>query len=217
MVMNEVPADAYELLMRFQWARLAMDGPDEAKWVEAKGKATLPRSEWRSGPLEASAREFAGYVQGELRKRAEPLERGEALELDVLRHLYLLALYELGRGSWRLAKSVEADAAGGQALAICLGTWGGTDARPPDELDDGTLDPKRAVIAVDRRGRAHAMKLGAYGGCLRTFPDPPYGSGRKWPSWCPECRPKKSNAKNKAIADLRRDMASFAGLDLRTH
>jgi hypothetical protein len=196
--------EAFELLMRFQWECVRRNEPGGAKWVEFHGWPTLDHSEWHDGSLEAAAVEVARCVQGEMHRRPMPLHRGEALELAGARQLYLLALYELGGGTWRLAKETEARVApGGRPLAMCLGTWGASVVNKKDGTGGRTI-----VTGLDRWGRTHRVALGGYGGCLRTFPDRPYGPGNIWPTWCGACAPGKSNAKAAAITELRRRLSS---------
>ena len=72
--------------------------------------------------------------------------------------------------NWQLAKQVESEVApGGQARVICLGAFGGNDyPRLPD------TGARTIVSAVDHLGRYQEMRLGGYGGCLRSFPDLPF-------------------------------------------
>lgn len=42
--------------------------------------------------------------------------------------------------------------------------------------------------------------LGSYGGCGRVWPDPVFGNGRRWPTWCKPCRDNsKSDELDKAM------------------
>jgi len=139
-------------------------------------------------------------VQARIHCGPEPFDRKEAVLLDLARGLYLLALYELDHRNWQLAKQVESEVApGGQARVICLGAFGGNDyPRLPD------TGARTIVSAVDHLGRYQEMRLGGYGGCLRSFPDLPFRPGRMWPSWCKTCGAAKSNAKQKAITEKKR-------------
>lgn len=76
-------------------------------------------------------------------------------------------------------------APGGQPLAICLGS------------------AKHEVVPTF----IGLLKMPGYIGCLRTFPDLPFGQGRRWPRLCPQCKPRRSNAKNKTIHELQRRVA----------
>ena len=112
----------------------------------------------------------------------------EAIELWCFRHGYLNALLYLG--GTRLAKEIEARVSpGSQPLAICLGS------------------PKAEVV-VTIRG---PVTMQGYVGCLRTFPDLPFGPGRRWPRLCDECEPQRSNAKAKAARALQRRVATSLG------
>jgi hypothetical protein len=184
--------------MRFQWEWVRACDPEGAEWVAAHAKPTLPKGEWRLGPLQAAAREMAECVQGELHRQRGPFDRLDALLLNSARHLYLLALYELGGGVWKLAKDVESEVSPDrQAHAICLGTSGGTDS-----ADRPFTGPNTVVRGITPWGGRVSVKLGAYGGCLHTFPDAPYKRGRKWPRWCRTCARGKTNARLKAIREL---------------
>jgi hypothetical protein len=136
------------------------------------------------GLLEA-CRDVAAVVHQELHALPSPLEGLQAIELWHFRHGYLTALLHLGGN--RLAKEEEARVSPrGQPLAICL---------------DSTNQPTDVTTI---RG---SMTMRGYWGCLRTFPDLPFGPGRRWPRLCPSCEPQRSNLKNKAIRELQRRAA----------
>jgi hypothetical protein len=195
--------------MAFQWEWVALhDVGDE--WVTVRRHPRLPEIEWPNGELEAAARALARSVQAELHA-AEVLERGRAIELDARRHLYLLAflqlaLYRTGKRTWRIAKEAEADAAPGRRpLAICLGTWGASGVYVKPGTGRETL-----VTVISRSGKVDRVRLGPYGGCLRTFPDAPFSRGNCWPTWCEMCEDGKSNAKDAAVTRIRDEWSSLA-------
>lgn len=85
------------------------------------------------------------------------------------------------------AKRVEASVApNGRPLAVCVGS------------------SKREQEAVYFCGRLEEWPMFGYIGCLRTFPDPSFGPGRRWPRLCPRCRQRRTNHRNAARAALRR-------------
>jgi hypothetical protein len=169
--------------------------PDDRAWVLAKKKPVT--CETRIGPagLIEAVEEVAACVQRELHERESPLDMLVAPELWHTRLWYLTALiYRKGN---QLAKEIEARASlDGHALAICIGS------------------AKYERVDVYIHGRLQQIEMPGYVGCLRTFPDPPYGPGRRWPRVCPECRSRRSNARNKAVSDLRRRAAAVGRTEL---
>jgi hypothetical protein len=89
---------------------------------------------------------------------------------------------------------VERDSSPRRSLAVetylGLGVW--------ERLDAGS-ESRHRVETV--RG---PMTMQGYTGCLRAFPDIPYGRGRRWPRLFSTCEPRRSNDKNKAITALQR-------------
>ena len=187
---HECP-EAWDRLNIFQWEWMSDLDPNVREWVRAKGK---PISQERgvnpSGLLEA-CEEVAGVVQRKLHESASPLDMRAAVELWHFRLGYLNPLNYLG--GQRLAKNVEARAApNGQPLAICIGS------------------NKRERVTSVRDGKTMQVTMQGYAGCLRTFPDLPFGPGRRWPRLCAACEPQRSNARNKEISELRRRVARSA-------
>ena len=137
------------------------------------------------GLLEA-CEEVAAVVQEELHTLPSPLTMDQAVELWHFRIGYLNALIHLDFDGHSLAKEIETKVApNGQPLTICIGS-------------------NRRHLVETGRG---PMTMHGYTGCLRTFPDLPFGRGNRWPRLCPECEPRRSNDKNKAITALRRRVA----------
>lgn len=155
------------------------------EWVRRERKPISQDTGVNTSGLLEAVEEVAAIVQRELHERPSPLTMTEAFELWHLRRTYLNALIHVGGN--RLAKEVEAKASpDGQPLAICL----------------GSTNLREQVVTV--RG---PMTMHGYGGCLRTFPDLPFGPGRRWPRLCPKCEPQRSNARKKAISELQRRAA----------
>lgn len=177
------------------------------EWVTVHRHPRLRELGWKRGDLEAAAREAATCVQRELHERS-PVDRLEAILLDHARHLYCLALYEIsvyrfGRKRWKFVKEIEAESSPDcQALAICLGTWGSSVVRKLDGIGSRSL-----VTVETSTGVKRSVPLGPYGGCLQTFVDR-FSRGNSWPTWCPDCRTAKTNARRAAIVALRRDWAN---------
>jgi hypothetical protein len=154
-------------------------------WVRREGKPISQEAGVNESGLREAVEKVATVVQRELHERPSPLTMSEAHELWTYRRTYLNALIYLDGN--RLAKEIEAKAApNGQPLAICL----------------GSTNLREQVMTL--RG---PITMHGYGGCLRTFPDLPFGTGRRWPRLCPKCEPRRSNAKKKAISDLQRRVA----------
>ena len=205
---SELAPEAYRLLEAFQWewVRVYEHGDNEslgewdaAGWLEP---TSTPRSPSTNGatvddgkrPRRSQPRCRRGFIAG------RSPSTGRKRSSSTLREASTLALYELDHRNWQLAKQVESEVApGGQARVICLGAFGGNDyPRLPD------TGARTIVSAVDHLGRYQEMRLGGYGGCLRSFPDLPFRPGRMWPSWCKTCGAAKSNAKQKAITEKKR-------------
>ena len=180
-------------VFQWEWVRAFDDGGRE--WVEAKGKpVSCPYPGVNEEGLADAAIEVARWVQVELRARGEkPLELGDAIDLWMLRLGYVNALYWLDGDSDELWKAVEAEVApkGGAPLSICIGS------------------DRRIGVQVLLHGRPRLETMYGYRGCLRTFPVKPHGRGRPWATWCPDCRPRKSNQKQKAITEFQRRTAAI--------
>jgi hypothetical protein len=177
----------FDRLEIFYWEWISDRDPDVRAWVRRKRKPISQETGVNTSGLLEAAEEIATMVQRELHERSSPLTMDDAHELWNARRGYLTALIFLDGGGNRLAKDVEASVApNGQPLAICLGS-------------------------TNRRDRVMTMRgpltLHGYVGCLRTFPDLPFGRGRRWPRLCPKCEPQRSNAKRKAITELQRRVA----------
>jgi hypothetical protein len=146
-----------------------------------------------SGLLEA-AEEIARVLQRVLHDfhaSKTALTMDQARECHVARNAYLSTFLYLGPSGNRFAKELERRAApNGQALAICLGSM--------------KRYPVQTLIGE--------IPMHGYAGCLRTFPDPPHGPGRRWPRFCPSCRPARSNARNAAVTALHQRVAIVQGL-----
>jgi hypothetical protein len=141
--------------------------------------------------LPEAANDLLGSVQRRLYRyhdASEPLEvvgDSGVVILDGARFTALRALVLLG--GTRLAKDVEASVApNGQPLAICVGST------------------TREQVQVYFRGRLEEWPMSGYLGCLHTFPDAPFGPGRRWPRQCSRCRPRRTNHRKAAQAALRR-------------
>jgi hypothetical protein len=182
-------------VFRWEWVREYDRDPKTGQrvgkeWVEAKGKpVSCPEGINPEGLIEA-AEEVAQWVQAELHARgAEPLNLRDATSLWFARLSYQNPLYELGGD--QLWKQIETGASPDAApRSICVGS------------------NKPIRVTAFHLGRPVVEVMHGYLGCLRTFPEAPYGRGRPWARWCPSCRSRKNNAKNKAIRELRRRMAS---------
>jgi hypothetical protein len=141
--------------------------------------------------LLAAAEDAAACVQQRLHALPLPLLLDESVELWTARRWYLEALIYLDGN--RLAKDVETRVSpGGQPLAICVGS------------------AKRELVVVYVRGRVQEIEMRGYIGCLRTFPDTPFGRGKRWPRLCPDCRTRRSNATKKARTALQRRVADLS-------
>ena len=184
---DECPED-FDRLEVFQWEWISDRDAHHRAWVQSHGKpVTVEHGVYEEGLREA-AEVVAAVVQLALLERPSPLEPLELFELWGARLGYLNPLIFLGGHA--LAKQVDAQAApNGKPLTICVGSSNDVhvEAWQGDRLTHHTL-----------RG---------FGGCGHTFPDAPYAPGRMWPRWCPDCRRAKTNAKNAAIAELRRRVA----------
>lgn len=162
------------------------------EWLDVRGwPVSAGRDVDEDGLLEA-ATEAAGCLQAVLHELGGRTDLGWAIMLHHLRWKYLAALQR--RGGNRLAKRVERDVApNGQPLAICVG---------------GQSD--RRIALVTSSGRTWTQTLGHVGGCGRTFPDLPFGPGKRWPTWCPgRCADAKSNAAARAETELKLRAANF--------
>jgi hypothetical protein len=139
--------------------------------------------------LEEAATEVARWIQAELLGYGdEPLPRRDALDLWMLRLRYVNALDWLD-ASW---KDVEACASpDGVPRSICMGSG------------------REVSVQVMHFGRPMVHTMHGYRGCLRTFPVKPHGRGRPWATWCPECRPRKSNYREKAKSEYQRRIAEI--------
>ena len=183
-------------VFQWEWLREFDVDPESgrrigAEWVEAKGKpVSCAHGVNREGLAEA-AEEVARWVQAELHAYGdESLGLGDATSLWYSRLGYQNALYWLG-GDRRWKKVEERVAPGGQPLSICVGS-----NRP-------------IKVLVMLHGKPSTETMHGYLGCLRTFPEEPYGRGRPWARWCPPCRSRKTNAKHRAITELRRRSAEI--------
>lgn len=169
-----------------------------AGFVEAKGKpVSCPQGVNKEGLAEA-AENVARWVQAELHTYGnEPLELRDVWDLWNLRLGYQNALYWLDGNCDRLWKEVESRVApGGVALSICVGS------------------NKRIGVPVFFHGKPLVETMHGYLGCLRTFPEAPYGRGRPWSRWCPQCRSRKTNAKRRAITAFQRRIAEIGARGL---
>ena len=167
--------EACDRLNVFQWEWISDRDHKLRKWVRDKKKPVSQKTGVNTDGLLEAATEVATIVQRELHGRPSPLELAAATELWHFRHGYLNALYYLDGNGSRLAKDVEARVSpGGKPLAICLGS----NKREDVETVVGPLP------------------MAGYIGCLQTFPDIAYGPGRRWPRLCPECRSRRTNARN---------------------
>ena len=154
----------------------------ERKWVAVRRHTVCAAGVDREGPAEA-AEAVLRAIQAELHRATEPLDRLWALSLDNAGHLARLALYHPGRRHPDAREEVEARAAApGGPLAICLGS-----------------STRERVTVRTGSGRTLRLPLGAYGGCLRTFPSNP--AAKHWPArWCDECRRlRQTNERKKAV------------------
>lgn len=190
---DECP-EAFDRLEIFQWEWISDRDADDRAWVQSHGKpVTVEHGVNEEDGLLEAAEVVAVVVQRALHERLSPLEPLESFELWDARVGYLNPLIYLGGNE--LAKNVDAQAApNGQPLTICVGSSG--DVHVEVDAWQGDLLTRHTL-----RG---------FGGCRRTFPDAPYGPGRRWPRWCPDCRSAKSNAKSAAKAELRRRVARAA-------
>jgi hypothetical protein len=114
-------------------------------------------------------------------------EAGHARLIALNALLYLGNRLETDGGN-KFAKDVERSVAPNhEPLAICLGS--------------------------NKRHRVQTLigplTMPGHDGCLRTFPDPPPGTGRRWPYTCPSCRSARSNARNAAVTALQRKVAAW--------
>ena len=192
--------EPWDRLNIFQWERMCDHDPDATvrdsvhaqlthqeeirKWVCYWDKPISQLSGVNTSGLLEACEAAAAIVQGELHESSSPLDMWAAVELWHFRLGYLKALKYLGGN--RLAKDIEANAApNGQALTICIGS-------------------NKAERVMTVRG---PRKMYGYPGCWCVFPDLPFGPGNRWPRQCPKCEPQRSNAKNKAITELRRRAA----------
>lgn len=185
--------DAIDRLNIFYWEWIADTNEPVGirEWVKRKNHPVSVERGINDDGLFEAAETVAAEVQRELRTRSSPLEMSDAVELWLFRCGYLNALIHLGGNAF--AKEVDARVArSGQPLTICVGS-----------------NKKIPVMAVLPPGQTRTYTLQGFGGCRRVFPDPPSGPGRRWPRWCPECRTRKSNARNAAEANLRRRIASI--------
>jgi hypothetical protein len=191
---------ACDRLIVFQWEWVSESDIDPEtgrrvgrEWVEAKGHHVSDPDRVNLSGLQEAAEEIAGWLQRELHaRRPGPLTLGETSVLWGWRVMYLNALYY--RGGHRLAKTVEARVSPNQEpLSICVGS------------------NRRAPVTVFLHGRPQEFPLHGWQGCLKPFPETPYGRGRQWARWCPECRGAKSNAKQAAIRRLRRRAVDMSG------
>lgn len=175
---------AFDRLETFHWEWMA-DGDDfYRRFVRQMGKPISVEKGVSTAGLAAAAEEVARVVQRRLHARSSPLLMAEASVLWHARRRYLNALIYLR--DTRLAKEVEAKAApDNRPLAICLGS------NKPGDV---------------RTIRGPVLMHG-YVGCLSTFPDLPFGRGRRWPRLCPQCEPRRSNDKRRAISELQRRVA----------
>jgi len=154
-------------------------------WVRRIRKPISQKTGVNTTGLLEAAKEVAAIVQHELHELPSPLTPFEVHERWHWRRTYLNAL--IHHGGNQLAKEVEAGAApNGEPLAICL----------------GSTNLRERVMTV--RG---PITMYGYGGCGRTFPDLPFGRGRRWPRLCPKCALQRTNLKNKAIRELQRRVA----------
>jgi hypothetical protein len=182
---DRFPAAGYRLEIFF-WEWHADRDPGWRTWVRKMGKPVSQATGVNTAGLLEAARAAAAVVQRELHEQPSPVTEPDVDELWYWRRTYLRALIHLGGN--RLAKEVEASVAPhGQPLAICL----------------GSTDPGERVMTIGGPTRFYG-----YVGCLHTFPDLPYGRGRRWPRLCPACEPQRSNAKHKAITELQRRRAA---------
>ena len=177
---DEKPADVLAAWHRLDRFRREWLGKEEPKLSGGTWFGALNIDD--SGLLEA-AETVAEHVQRRMHALPSPLELDEAVDLWTGRRWALQALIVVGGGENALAKQVEARVSpGGQPLAICLGS--------------AKVHQVQTIAGI--------VPMHGYQGCLRTFPDPPAGRGKRWPRLCPECRRAQSNALAAAKNELRR-------------
>ena len=178
-------------VFRWEWVSESDTNPETGshvgrEWVQAKGHPVSDPDRVNRSGLQEAAEEIAGWLQQELHaRRPGPLTLGETTVLWGWRIMYLNALWYLD--GHRLAKTVETQISPNQEpLSICV----------------GSNLPTPVTVFLDDRPQKFTMH--GWQGCLKPFPETPYGRGRQWARWCPECRPAKSNAKQAAIRKLQR-------------
>ena len=159
---------------------------DREQWIE-DGIRTRSEGPIDENGLEEHARHLLECVQDELARRPSPLDRDAAYELSKSHKVALEALIRLGGN--KHAKAVQAQLAPGPALAICTG-------------GNYTIFVKTVI------GESRLKPVG----CLATFEDTARASGRMWPAWCPDCRPRngKRNPGRDQARALKRKAKQYA-------
>ena len=173
--------------------------PEVAEWIRRHGKPVTGDHGINRDGLEEAATDMARSVQRRLylfHDAGEPLDVVVDLCLVRARFAALTALDHLGNlgelGGQRFAKTVEAGVApNGQPLAVCVGSQ------------------KREQVPLYFRGRPEEWLMAGYLGCLRTFPDAPFGPGRRWPRFCPDCGQRRTNDRSKKRTGVRRRAAEI--------
>lgn len=183
----------------FYWEWISARDKDAQAWVRAKKKPITVETGVNEQGLHEAAEEVLRCVQQDLHEfhaHREPLAMDmNTIALWKARVIAITALDWMG--GQQFAKEVEAQVSlGEQPLALCVGST------------------KREPVTIYSHGRFREIKMAGYIGCLRTFPDPPYGPGRRWPRLCPDCRVRRSNAKSRAKNELRRRTAAAGSEDI---
>jgi hypothetical protein len=187
-LLGRFPAAAHRLEV-FSWEWHADQDPGWRDWVRKMEKPVSQAKGVNTAGLLEAATEVAAVVQREIHELPSPLTHADVAELWYWRRTYLKALIYLDGGGNRLAKQVEASVAPDrQPLAICLGS---------------TVRREYVMTFVG------LTRFYGYVGCFNTFPDLPFGRGKRWPRLCPTCEPQRTNKKNKAIREHRRRYAEL--------